>query len=631
MQSSDPASSLLGRIDAPSDLHELTPSELIDLSHEIRGFLIESVSKTGGHLGPNLGVVELTIALHRVFDSPRDTLIFDTGHQAYVHKLLTGRKDFSRLRSRGGLSGYPSRAESIHDVVESSHASASIAWADGISWEKRRQGDDSWTVAIIGDGALTGGMAWEALNRIAASKNRRVMVVINDNGRSYAPTIGGLAHHLDAIRTSEGYERALAWGKRRLLAMGEPGRAAFDALHGLKAGLKDVFVPQVMFEDLGLKYLGPVDGHDIVALEDVLRLASGLDQPVLVHAITQKGRGYVPAEENTADRLHAVGPIHPETGLSVVPERFGWTSVFAEEITALARENPKIVGVTAAMMEPVGLALLKEEFPARVIDVGIAEQEALASAAGMAYEGAHPVIALYATFLNRAFDQLLMDAALHRAGVTLVLDRAGITGADGASHNGVWDIAMCQIVPGLELFAPRDESTLRECLRRAVAIEDRPTVLRYRKGALPEPVPRLRSVSGVDVVFECDESDADALLVASGSLVPECLEAARALESRGVRVRVVDPVRLLPVKAGLADLAAGAGVVLTVEDGIVDGGFGWAVRELLADQGKRVLCAGVPKAFLAHGERPEILSDLGLDATGIEARILEACAGSASR
>lgn len=631
MQSSDPASSLLGRIDAPSDLHELTPSELVDLSHEIRGFLIESVSKTGGHLGPNLGVVELTIALHRVFDSPRDTLIFDTGHQAYVHKLLTGRKDFSRLRSRGGLSGYPSRAESIHDVVESSHASASIAWADGISWEKRRQGDDSWTVAIIGDGALTGGMAWEALNRIAASKNRRVMVVINDNGRSYAPTIGGLAHHLDAIRTSEGYERALAWGKRRLLAMGEPGRAAFDALHGLKAGLKDVFVPQVMFEDLGLKYLGPVDGHDIVALEDVLRLASGLDQPVLVHAITQKGRGYVPAEENTADRLHAVGPIHPETGLPVVPERFGWTSVFAEEITALARENPKIVGVTAAMMEPVGLALLKEEFPARVIDVGIAEQEALASAAGMAYEGAHPVIALYATFLNRAFDQLLMDAALHRAGVTLVLDRAGITGADGASHNGVWDIAMCQIVPGLELFAPRDESTLRECLRRAVAIEDRPTVLRYRKGALPEPVPRLRSVSGVDVVFECDESDADALLVASGSLVPECLEAARALESRGVRVRVVDPVRLLPVKAGLADLAAGAGVVLTVEDGIVDGGFGWAVRELLVDQGKRVLCAGVPKAFLAHGERPEILSDLGLDATGIEARILEACAGSASR
>ena len=631
MQSSDPASSLLGRIEAPSDLHELTPSELVDLSHEIRGFLIESVSKTGGHLGPNLGVVELTIALHRVFDSPRDTLIFDTGHQAYVHKLLTGRKDFSRLRSRGGLSGYPSRAESIHDVVESSHASASIAWADGISWEKRRQGDDSWTVAIIGDGALTGGMAWEALNRIAASKNRRVMVVINDNGRSYAPTIGGLAHHLDAIRTSEGYERALAWGKRRLLAMGEPGRAAFDALHGLKAGLKDVFVPQVMFEDLGLKYLGPVDGHDIVALEDVLRLASGLDQPVLVHAITQKGRGYVPAEENTADRLHAVGPIHPETGLPVVPERFGWTSVFAEEITALARENPKIVGVTAAMMEPVGLALLKEEFPARVIDVGIAEQEALASAAGMAYEGAHPVIALYATFLNRAFDQLLMDAALHRAGVTLVLDRAGITGADGASHNGVWDIAMCQIVPGLELFAPRDESTLRECLRRAVAIEDRPTVLRYRKGALPEPVPRLRSVSGVDVVFECDESDADALLVASGSLVPECLEAARALESRGVRVRVVDPVRLLPVKAGLADLAAGAGVVLTVEDGIVDGGFGWAVRGLLADQGKRVLCAGVPKAFLAHGERSEILSDLGLDATGIEARILEACAGSASR
>ena len=631
MQSYDPASSLLGRIGAPSDLQTLTPSELVDLSAEIRSFLIESVSKTGGHLGPNLGVVELTIALHRVFDSPRDTLIFDTGHQAYVHKLLTGRKDFSKLRSREGLSGYPSRAESVHDVLESSHASASIAWADGISWEKRRCGDESWTVAIIGDGALTGGMAWEGLNRIAASTKRRVMVVMNDNGRSYAPTIGGLAHHLDTIRTSENYEKALAWGKRKLLSMGEPGRVAFDALHGLKTGLKDIFVPQVMFEDLGLKYLGPVDGHDIIAVEDLLRLAQGLQEPVLVHVITQKGRGYVPAEQNTADRLHAVGPIHPETGLPIVPERFGWTSVFAEEITDLARKNSQIVGITAAMMEPVGLALMKKEFPERVIDVGIAEQEALAAAAGMAYEGAHPVVALYATFLNRAFDQLLMDVGLHRAGVTLVLDRAGITGADGASHNGVWDIAMCQIVPGVELFAPRDEARLRDCLRRAVEIEDHPSVVRYRKGALPEPIPCLRRFNGVEVVCEPDEFDVDVLLVATGSLVPECVAAARALESEGVRVRVVDPVRLLPVEAGLADLALGAAVVLTVEDGIVEGGFGWAVRELLADQGKPVVCAGVPKAFLAHAERSEILADLGLDSAGIQARLFALSSHTASR
>ncbi len=620
MQSSDAGARLLPRIDSPSDLRALTPSELVDLSREIREFLISEVSKTGGHLGPNLGVVELSIALHRVFDSPTDTLLFDTGHQSYVHKLLTGRQDFSRLRQAGGLSGYPSRAESVHDVVESSHASSSIAWADGISREKRRRGDDSWTIAVIGDGALTGGMAWEALNRVAASKDRRVLVVVNDNGRSYAPTIGGLAHHLDTLRTSEGYEKALAWGKRRLLAMGEPGRAAFDALHGLKAGLKDALVPQVMFEDLGLKYLGPVDGHDLVAVENVLSLAKTLHQPVLVHAITQKGRGYTPAEEDIADRFHAVGPIHPETGLPVAPARFGWTSVFADEIVRLARADERIVGVTAAMMAPVGLAPMKKEFPDRVVDVGIAEQEALASAAGMAYEGAHPVVALYATFLNRAFDQLLMDVALHRAGVTIVLDRAGITGVDGPSHNGMWDIAMCQIVPDLDLSAPRDEETLRASLRRAVAIDDRPTVVRYRKGSMPAPMPALRVEADVDILAEPDEDGVDVLLVATGSLVPQCLEAASAL-APDLRVRVVDPVRLLPVKEGLVDLAASARLVVTAEDGIVDGGFGWALREALSDTAIPLLALGVPKRFLDHGERPEILAELGLDAAAIAERI----------
>ncbi len=621
MQSTHASPSLLGRIAEPSDLAELTPLELVELAREIREFLIASVAKTGGHLGPNLGVVELTIALHRVFESPRDTIVFDTGHQSYVHKLLTGRQDFSRLRSRGGLSGYPSRAESIHDVVESSHASSSLAWADGISLEKRRAGDDSWTVALIGDGALTGGMAWEALNRIAASKDRRVLVLVNDNGRSYAPTIGGLAHHLDALRSSEEYERALAWGKRRLLALGEPGRAAYDALHGIKAGLKDVLVPQVMFEDLGMKYLGPVDGHDVVAVENLLRLAKGLTQPVIVHAITEKGRGYTPAEEDIEDRFHAVGPIHPETGLPVATARFGWTSVFAEEIVALAREDKRLVGVTAAMMGPVGLGPMKKAFPDRVIDVGIAEQEALASAAGMAYEGAHPVVALYATFLNRAFDQLLMDVALHRAGVTLVLDRAGITGVDGASHNGVWDIAMCGIIPGLDLAAPRDEATLRASLRRAVGINDRPTVVRYRKGSLPEPIPAIRVHEGVDILAEPDEGEVEVLLVATGSLVPQGLEAAAALAEEGVRIRVVDPVRLLPVRSGLAGLAASAELVVSLEDGVVDGGFGWALRDTLSGRRIPVLALGVPKTFLEHAEREELLSECGLDAASIRARI----------
>lgn len=622
MHQSDDGSSLLGRVHDPSDLRGFTPAELVDLAREVRGFLISSVSKTGGHLGPNLGVVELTIAVHRVFSSPEDTILFDTGHQSYVHKLLTGRQDFSRLRQAGGLSGYPSRAESIHDVIESSHASSSLAWADGISRIKRRNGDDTWTIAIIGDGALTGGMAWEALNRIAASKDRRVLIIVNDNGRSYAPTIGGLAHHLDALRTSEGYERALAWGKRRLLALGEPGRTAYDALHGLKTGLKDALVPQAMFEELGFKYLGPVDGHDIIALETALSRAACLHEPVLIHAITEKGRGYTPAEEDLADRFHAVGQIHPETGLPVAPARFGWTSVFADEIVSLARHDESIIGVTAAMMAPVGLGPMKKEFPDRVVDVGIAEQEALASAAGMAYQGAHPVVALYATFLNRAFDQLLMDVALHKAGVTVVLDRAGITGADGASHNGVWDIAMCSIIPGLYMAAPRDEQTLRTQLREAIAMHDRPTVLRYRKGSMPDPIPALRTEAGIDILTEPDR-DPDALIVAAGALVPQALAAAEILTGKGIATMVVDPGWILPAPSGLVSFADGVPLVVTVEDGIVNGGFGWAVRDLLSEVDTRVITLGIPRRFLEHDEREPILSECGLDAEGIAQSIAE--------
>ena len=611
---------LLSRCSAPRELRRLEREQLDELAAEIRAFLIDNVSRTGGHLGPNLGVVELTIGLHRVFRSPQDTIIFDTGHQAYVHKLLTGRQDFSSLRCPGGLSGYPSRGESEHDVVESSHASASIAWVDGISREKHRQGDRTWTVGVIGDGALTGGLAWEALNNIATAKKRRIMIIVNDNGRSYAPTIGGLAAHLDALRTSARYEKALAWGKQHLLSHGTPGRAAYDALHGLKSGIKDALMPQVMFEDLGLKYIGPVNGHDIAAVETALRRGRSLDEPVLVHMITEKGRGYTPAEEDIADRFHAVGPIHPETGLPVAPERFGWTGVFADEICAQAATRDDIVGITAAMMRPEGLGPMHEAYPGRVIDVGIAEAEAVTSAAGMAYQGAHPVVALYATFLNRGFDQLLMDVALHRAGVTFVLDRAGVTGADGASHNGVWDIAMCSMIPGLRLAAPRDEQTLRARLREALDVDDAPTVIRYRKGSLPEPMPALRSVGGVDILF--DEAVADSrarvLIVGTGACAPDAIEAARRLASDGVSVTVADPQWMIPICPDLATLARDYDCVVSVEDGIVQGGFGWSLRDAVAETGVPVRCLGVPQGFPEHGDRAAMIAQFGFDADGIE-------------
>ena len=639
-----PRPALLASINGPQDLRGLSERELIELAAQIREFLIENVSRTGGHLGPNLGVVELTIGIHRVFRSPVDTIVFDTGHQCYVHKLLTGRHDFTGLRAEGGLSGYPSRAESPHDVVESSHASSSLAWADGISWEKHRRGDRSWTVAVIGDGALTGGMAWEALNSISASPDRRVMVVVNDNGRSYAPTIGGLARHLDALRTSQGYERALAWGKQQLLRGGGPGRVAYDALHGLKSGIKDALIPQAMFEDLGLKYLGPVDGHSVSAVEEALARGASLDAPVLVHVITQKGRGYVPAEEDIADRFHAVGPIHPETGLPVAPARFGWTSVFADEIVRIARERDDVVGVTAAMMRPVGLGPLHEAFPGRVIDVGIAEQEAAACAAGMAYEGAHPVVALYATFLNRAFDQVLMDVGLHRAGVTILLDRAGITGTDGASHNGMWDMALLAHVPGLHLAAPRDEATLRQALDVAIGVDDVSTVVRYPKGSLPAPLPAARTVGeedgafcAVDVLLDTadvpvgtagtGEGAGALLLVGVGAMAAATLDAGRCLAAEGLAVRVVSPRWPVPVPAALVEMVRESRGALVVEDGLVEGGVGSQLRDAAEDAAladgtgavPRVMRLGVPRRFPPTADREELLAEFGMDPEGISA------------
>ena len=631
-----PATPLLSAIRRPADLGRLTSEDLVALAAEIRRYLVAAVSRTGGHLGPNLGVVELTIALHRVFRSPRDAIVFDTGHQAYVHKLLTGRQDFLRLRERGGVSGYPARSESVHDVVENSHASTALSWADGIARANRLQGRaDRHVVAVIGDGALTGGMAWEALDNIADSADKHLVIVVNDNGRSYAPTIGGLAHHLDALRTNPGYERMLSTVKRGLLSQGAPGRAAFDALHGLKRGLKDVLVPSAFFEDLGIKYTGPVDGHDETALEFALTRAREYADPVIVHVITQKGRGYTPAENHVADRFHAVGRIHPETGLPVVPERFGWTAVFAEEIVSLARADERIVAITAAMQQPVGLQPLADAMPERVIDVGIAEQHALTSAAGMAYAGLHPVVALYATFLNRAFDQVLMDVGLHGAGVTIVLDRAGLTGTDGASHNGMWDMALFCLVPGLRLAAPRDERTLREALRTAVGVDDGPTIVRYPKGALPGPLPEVRTVGddgdegpfgAVDVLLEAagEGSGGPLLLVGVGAMVPATLEAGRALVARGEAVTVACPRWVVPVPRALVDLAASARGVVVVEDGLVEGGVGSRLRDALEDGaahgGARPVVArvGVPRRFVATASRPQLLADFGMDAAGIE-------------
>ncbi|MCX4688269.1 1-deoxy-D-xylulose-5-phosphate synthase [Kitasatospora purpeofusca] len=623
---------LLTRIRGPRDLDRLTPGQLAALAQEIRTFLVTEVSKTGGHLGPNLGVVELTIALHKVFDSPRDRILFDTGHQSYVHKLLTGRQDFSGLRTKGGLSGYPSRAESEHDVIENSHASTVLSYADGLAKANQLLGKHDPVVAVIGDGALTGGMAWEALNNIADAKDRPVVIVVNDNERSYSPTIGGLANHLATLRTTQGYERFLSWGKGTLQRTPVVGQQLFETLHGAKKGLKDFIAPQGMFEDLGLKYIGPIDGHDFTALESALTKARGFGGPVIVHCLTEKGRGYHAAENNEEDRFHAVGVIHPETGLPIKSSGKDWTSVFAEEMVALGHEREDIVGITAAMLHPVGLAPFAEAFPDRIFDVGIAEQHAVTSAAGLATGGLHPVFAVYATFLNRAFDQVLMDVALHKLGVTFVLDRSGVTGTDGASHNGMWDMSILQVVPGLRLAAPRDADQVRAQLREAVEVKDAPTVVRYSKGSVGEAVPAVATVGGMDVLRAAvpdslggaeDGRRADVLIVSVGALAPMCLEVADLLAAQGISSTVVDPRWVKPVDPALPGLAAEHRVVVTVEDNGRVGGVGATIAQALrdADVDLPLRDFGIPQAFLDHASRPEILAEIGLTAPDIARQV----------
>lgn len=628
---------LLERIKSPADLRGLDPQDLDRLADEIRELLIERVTRNGGHLGPNLGVVELSIALHRVFDSPRDSLVWDTGHQAYVHKLLTGRAaDFATLRTRGGMSGYPCRAESEHDLVENSHASTALSYADGLAHARQTRGDPGHVVAVIGDGALTGGMSWEAVNNIAAAPGRPLVVVINDNARSYAPTVGGLAQHLAALRTSRGYEEFLERAKYTLQGVPAVGDTVYRALHGAKKGLKDFLTPQALYEDLGLKYLGPVDGHDREAVEAALRRARAFGGSVVVHCITEKGRGHAPAEEDTRDRFHAVRAT-PAPGQPRAAGGPSWTAAFGEELLAQAERRPDVVALTAAMLEPAGLLPLQRALPARVVDVGIAEQHAVTCAAGMAMGGLHPVVCVYATFLNRAFDQVLMDVALHRLAVTFVLDRAGITGDDGASHNGIWDLAALQAVPGLRIAAPRDRATLRRSLDEALATEDGPTLLRYPKGALPADLPAVERIAGPEGTTSVDvlaRTGGDALLVAVGALGGACTAAARLLAEQGIGCMVVDPGWVKPVPRALVDLAAGFGTVVTAEDGLRTGGVGQTLASALRDAGvvpRALRTLGVPTGFLEHASRADLLHECGLSGERIAAQVAEAVAEATGR
>jgi 1-deoxy-D-xylulose-5-phosphate synthase len=619
---------LLESIRGPRDLRRLNPDELSALAEEIRTFLVTSVTRTGGHLGPNLGVVELTLAIHRVFDSPRDQIVWDTGHQAYVHKMVTGRlAGFANLKRKGGLSGYPSQAESDHDIVENSHASTSLSYADGIAKAHQLRGlTDRHVVAVIGDGALTGGMAWEALNNIAADKTRRLVIVVNDNERSYAATIGGLAHHLATLRTTRGYERFLEWGKQLLGRTPVLGGPIYDTLHGMKKGIKDIVAPQGMFEDLGLKYVGPIDGHDLDAVEHALRRARGFNGPVLVHCITRKGQGYQHALDDAADNFHGIGVIDPDTGLPLSAASVEWGEVFGDELVAIGEERSDIVAITAAMLLPTRLGKFAERFPNRVFDVGIAEQHATTSAAGLAIGGLHPVFAVYATFLNRAFDQVLLDVALHKCGVTFALTHAGVTGNDGPSHNGMWDLAVLQVVPGLRIAAPRDGATLRSELREAVAVEDAPTVVRFPKGAICADIPAVTTVGGVDVLRRAEEPDV--LLVSVGAMAETCLEVAERCGRQGIGVTVVDPRWVKPVPGTVVEMARDYRCVVTVEDGVRAGGVGSMVAQAMRDAGVSTPLRdfGIPARFLDHAQRSEVLAEIGLTAQDISREIVESVA-----
>jgi 1-deoxy-D-xylulose-5-phosphate synthase len=623
---------ILETVDGPRDLDKLSNDQLIELSGEIREFLVREVARSGGHLGPNLGVVELTIAIHRVFDSPNDSIVFDTGHQSYVHKLLTGRQDFSHLRERGGLAGYPQRSESVHDIVESSHASSSLSWADGISRSYSMTGQhDRHVVVVVGDGALTGGMTWEALNNISHDNSRNLIIIVNDNGRSYAPTIGGMARFLDSVRTRKSYRNLHFSSSKFFEKMGPYPRAFYRGMRGGVHGFLSRFTNnQDLYANLDIKYLGPVNGHDVKAMQAVLRQAKNYGAPVIVHAITEKGMGYAPARQDIDDQFHAVGQIDPSTGKALSSSSaVGWTDVFGDELVAQAEQNEKIVAITAAMLRPTGLHKMLERFPQRIIDVGIAEQHAVTSAAGLAFGGMHPVVAIYATFINRAFDQVLMDVALHKAGVTFVLDRSGVTGPDGPSHHGVWDLALLQSVPNIRLAAPRDAQRLREEFAEAIAIDDGPTVIRFPKGSVGADIDAVRRTGdGVDVLVEAAHKDV--LIVAIGSFAQLGLDVASRLAQQGIGATVVDPRWVVPVPASIIEMAREHRLVISIEDGIRVGGVGTRIRQDLRSAGVDTAVdeLGLPDQFLNHATREQILADAGLTAQDIARDVVAQVLGS---
>jgi 1-deoxy-D-xylulose-5-phosphate synthase len=624
--------SILDSVNGPRDLDGLSSDQLEELASDVRAFLIREVSRSGGHLGPNLGVVEMTIALHRVFDSPRDAIVFDTGHQSYVHKLLTGRKDFSKLRERGGLAGYPQRSESEHDIVESSHASSSLSWADGISRGFAMTGNsDRHVVAVVGDGALTGGMTWEALNNISHDNTRNLVIVVNDNGRSYSPTIGGIARFLDRARTRRVYRRMHFTSSKMFARMGPYARAFYRGIRGGIHGFLSRFTNnQALYSNLDIKYVGPVDGHDLKAMESALRQARSYGSPVIVHAITQKGRGYEPALADQADQFHAVGQIDPETGLPLsTSSKLGWTDVFGMALAKAAAGNDRLMAITAAMLRPTGLDKMAERYPDRVLDVGIAEQHAVASAAGLAFGGMHPVVAMYATFVNRAFDQVLMDVGLHKAGVTFVLDRAGVTGPDGASHHGVWDLSILQVVPGIRIAAPRDASRLTEEFAEAIECEDAPTVLRFPKGSVGDDIPAVRRTShGVDVLREAPHKDV--LIVAVGAFARLGLDVAERLADQGIGATVIDPRWVVPVSQSVIELASEHRLVITIEDGIRVGGIGTRIRQDLRSAGVDTAVdeLGLPDEYIEHATRDQILESAGLTSQAIARDVVAQVLGS---
>ncbi len=616
---------MLSQINSPADLAALSHEDLIELSAEIRGLLIEKVSKTGGHLGPNLGVVELTVAIHRVFESPKDVIVFDTGHQSYVHKILTGRGGaFDTLRQRGGISGYPNRRESEHDVIENSHASTALSWGDGISRGFSLQGaTDRHVVVVVGDGALTGGMSWEALNNIAPEQKRNLVIVVNDNERSYSPTIGGVATYLSTLRVTSGYEKFLDWGKEVLHKTPVVGMPIYETLHGMKKGIKDIVAPQGMFEDLGLKYLGPIDGHDIAAMERALHQAKEYGAPILVHAITEKGKGHKPALADEAEKFHAVGVIDPESGEPLAKSGTSWTKVFAQELVEIGKTRKDIVAITAAMLGPTGLDQFQDAYPERTIDVGIAEQHAVTSAAGLAFTGLHPVVAVYSTFLNRAFDQLLLDVALHKAGVTFVLDRSGVTGDDGPSHHGIWDLALTGIVPTMHVAAPRDGARLKELLREAVSINDAPSMVRFPKGVVQEDIPAFERRDGIDVLYRGES--ADVLMISVGAMAAIAVEAASSAYREGVGVTVIDPRWVKPLPESLVRMAERYKSVVVLEDGIRHAGIGSSISEMFRDAGVLIPLhsIGVPLEFIEHSKRGEIMNDIGITAQNISRSVVE--------